>query len=469
MKRLIVFLIILLSFPIAFSQELLAPTEVTCYTGESKTFEILVRNEQNFADDFSISVFPQNIEGVQILLENYFVSLLPKEEKNIKVFVFVPDCIREFSSTFTISVKSSKTNELKQKSIYLNVKGKAVCITDLFVDKKNLNPEETVSFEISLTNPSETESSPLILKVLIKDPYENVVKSFEDSIEKIQPKTTKKILHSYRIEKFAKPGAYEVKAILVDGLNKMIDSSSAKFYVNPTYTNYPEKSTHLSILSSTVTIKIKNEGNSPTPPFYISESLPAIARFFFQPEKKPDKEEIVGNSVIYYWLIETIEPGKEITITYKISLINLWLICVAVIFLGYVGYKFVFTPTLVKKSSYVGKLEPEKEITISIGIKNRSRHSIEDVKIRDFVPSILKISEKFDTVRPKIRKTSSGVYLIWEFDSLRPGEERILTYRIKPVLEIGGTLRLPKAIMTYVDKNKVKKILLSKTMTLKPE
>ncbi len=467
MKKLIffIFLILFLSTPV-FSQEVIAPTDITCYTGETK-IEILIRNNQNFQDDFLISVFPQNIENVRITSENYFVSIPPNSEKVVNIFISVPPCIKEFSSTFSINVKSMRTNAIIQKSVYLNVKGKVVCLTSLIIDKKEVNPEETVSIEISFTNPSEEVSPPIFIRTFIKDPSQNIVKTFEERIEKVDAKQTKKVLYTYRIGKYEKPGSYGISVFLLDNLNREIDYLKSSFYVNPTYTNIPEKTTQLNILSSTVIIKVKNDGNSPTPPFYISESLPAFASFFFQPEKKPDKVETVGNSVIYYWLIETIRPGEEIAITYRVSLLNVWLLSLALIFLGYVGYKFAFTPIVVKKSSYVGKLEPEREITVSIEVKNRSRHVLEDVKIRDFVPSILKLSEKFDTLKPKVKKTSGGVYLFWELNLLKPGEERILTYRVRPALEIGGVLNLPKAVMSYLDKKKIKKVSLSKTISLK--
>ncbi len=468
MKKLI-FLILFLSFlsvPV-FSQEVIAPTDITCYTGEIKHIEILIRNDKNFQDDFLISVFPQNIENIRITSENYFVSIPPNSEKKISISISVPPCIKEFSSAFSINVKSIKTNVVIQKLVYLNVKGKIVCLTNLIIDKKEVNPEETVSIEISFTNPAEESSPPISIRTFIKDPVGNTVKAFEEKIEKVEAKQTKKVLYTYRVAKYDRPGSFEVSALLLDNLNREVDSIKSSFYVNPKYTNIPEKTSQLSILSSTVTIKVRNEGNSPTPSFYISESLPAFASFFFQPERKPDKVETIGNSVIYYWLIETIKPGEEVTITYRISLLNVWLLSLAIIFLGYVGYKFAFTPIVVKKSSYVGKLEPEREITVSIEVKNRSRHTLEDVKIRDFVPSILKLSEKFDTLKPKTKKTSGGVYLFWELNSLKPGEERILTYKVRPALEIGGVLNLPKAVMSYLDKKKMKKVSLSKTISLK--
>ena len=471
MKKLVFLILffVFLSFPAYAQVQVITPNEITCFTGETYSLEILIKNQQDFQDDFLISVFPSVLEGVHLTLEKYYLSIPPNSEKTTRVFISIPDCIKEFTSAFSINVKSMKTNLVQQKNVYLNVKGKAVCLTGLTLDKKQVNPEETISIEVSLTNPSEAESPLLTLKTVLKDPSNNLVRAFEDKIEKIPPQSTQRILHTYTFGKYASPGNYKVEVSLLDSLNKIVDSTSETFQVNAIYTNEPEKSTTLNVLSSTVRIRIKNEGNAPTPPFYVSESLPLFAKILFQPETKPDKEETVGNSVIYYWYVEKIEPGKEITIVYRISLVNVWILILCIIFLSWVGYRYAFTPAIVKKSSYVGRLEPGKEITISLEVKNKSRHSIHDVTIKDFVPSILKLVGKFDTLRPKLKKTSAGVYLTWKLDSLKPKEERILTYRVKPALEIAGVLNLPKAKMIYLDKKKTKRKSVSKTVSFKPK
>ena len=48
-----------------------------------------------------------------------------------------------------------------------------------------------------------------------------------------------------------------------------------------------------------------------------------------------------------------------------------------------------------------------------------------------------------------------------------PGDERIITYRVKPIVDILGTIRLPKAYIKYSGKKGEVKKVLSKTLFLR--
>jgi hypothetical protein len=100
-------------------------------------------------------------------------------------------------------------------------------------------------------------------------------------------------------------------------------------------------------------------------------------------------------------------------------------------------------------------------------VRNRTRHEIKDVLIRDFVPSIATVVEKFDTLRPTLRKVAGGTELVWRLDSIGPLEERVLAYRVKPSVDIIGTLKLPKALMRYTDKEKKVKRVISKNIKIR--
>jgi rRNA processing protein Gar1 len=87
--------------------------------------------------------------------------------------------------------------------------------------------------------------------------------------------------------------------------------------------------------------------------------------------------------------------------------------------------------------------------------------------VRDFVPAVATVVERFDTLRPTLRKVTGGTELIWTLDSLRSGEERVLNYRIRPVVDIIGTLKLPVAYVKYLDKKKEVNKAVSKVAYIK--
>ena len=67
---------------------------------------------------------------------------------------------------------------------------------------------------------------------------------------------------------------------------------------------------------------------------------------------------------------------------------------------------------------------------------------------RDVIPSNFSIVSKFETVKPVIRKIARGIELVWRVGSLKPHEERVLHYTLKPTEEeIPRRTSLPSAIM----------------------
>jgi len=111
-------------------------------------------------------------------------------------------------------------------------------------------------------------------------------------------------------------------------------------------------------------------------------------------------------------------------------------------------------------------VKKEKFITITLHVKNRFIKTIEDVVIEDFVPPLLALLDYFESLRPKIKTTRSGIKLVWNLGSLKPGEERILVYRVKPRVEIIGKLKLPKAVMRYKGITGKKKEVVSKSVEI---
>jgi hypothetical protein len=111
-------------------------------------------------------------------------------------------------------------------------------------------------------------------------------------------------------------------------------------------------------------------------------------------------------------------------------------------------------------------LVKDKEISITLDVKNKTFDILRDVYVRDYVPSVAKLTEKFETIKPSlVRAAGKGTELIWKFDVLRQMDERIIRYKIKPVVEV-TSLNLPNAVMRYTDKKKEKKTVYSRSLIL---
>jgi hypothetical protein len=447
---------------------------LTAYTGELVSAEITVKNNQAFTDTFSLSIFPPYYQGIIPSLEKYSLTLGPYESQTLKIYFEIPECAEEASNSFTITVTSRKNENVSDsKSLILETIRKfGVCIYEAKLNKQKLNPGETLIIEVVLKNPSESLSQPLNLQtnVLLN---KEMIKRFDDYIETIEGKTTKIVTHNFEISKYQTPGFYTVEILLKDKFGSTVNRKELQFNVatinatsEPNYLPIV-KTVKTGLLVQTVEISVKNEGNVPTTSLYISEAIPTFMKVFFFPKKEPDLEEVKDNRIVYSWLVPPLNPGSVYTITYEISTWNAVLIAIVLIVIVVYSFASIFSISIEKKHRAIGPITKDREITIMLEVRNRTRHEIKDVIVRDFVPGIATVVEKFDTLRPTLRKIANGTEIVWKINSLAPGDERILTYRIKPIVDIVGMLKLPKAYLRFMDKKKEIKKILSKSAYIK--
>jgi hypothetical protein len=190
-------------------------------------------------------------------------------------------------------------------------------------------------------------------------------------------------------------------------------------------------------------------------------------KIFFFPKTEPDLQETKENRIVYSWFISSLAPGEVRIVSYDVSTWNAVLIIIILLVVVAYTFKYVFAVSLVKRHSHRGPLTKDREITVMLEVRNRTRNVIRDVTVRDFVPAIATVIEKFDTLRPTLRKVAGGTEIVWTVPVLGPEDERVITYRIRPVVDITGTLKLPKAYARFIDNQKEVKKILSKSVFIK--
>jgi hypothetical protein len=297
---------------------------------------------------------------------------------------------------------------------------------------------------------------------ILKDDY--LVQKFEDSVS-IGPSKTETLSNNFDIKLTSEPGNYNIITSVKDNLNKLFSEKTTIFKIEqlPRRINEEKEITN-SILYSDTVIRVTNNGNSPERNFNVLVSLPAISKNFFYPGTEPTSQEEKNNRIIYKWLISELSPGETITIKYQLRFTNVVIVTsILMIVIVWIVWLF-YQPKLMKK--YIGFLAKEEEVTISLHVKNKSRKLLDNVTVKDFVPAIAIVIKEFSTIAPTIKMKPTGTELTWQVKNIRPREERVLTYKIKPVIEILGSLKLPKAHLMYeTRKGKIKKSL-SKTITI---
>ena len=94
------------------------------------------------------------------------------------------------------------------------------------------------------------------------------------------------------------------------------------------------------------------------------------------------------------------------------------------------------------------------EVKVSVSIKNNSNLTFDNLTVTDIVPSIASVAQDsgFGPVKPSkilTSKKTGNLIVKWELESLGPGEDKILSYKIKPKLSILGSFDLQSATVRY--------------------
>jgi hypothetical protein len=446
----------------------LSNNDITTYIGDITSIDVTITNNQLKSDTFSINVFPSYWYGILVNLQDRFVSINARSSVTTKIY-FDTRSSDALISPFTITVQSISNKNINDTSIFkLTVLRKSpVFVSDIRVSKYDVNPEDTITIDSYISNTALVPMGPYNIQTNLKS-NEVILKRFDDRIESMPPGSVKKLTNTYTFDKYVGPGNYFVEVLVSDGSGLLKSYKiSDLITVNKSEKLVKEKSVEYGIMSQTVTIKVTNEGNIVASNFYITESVPQFVKNLFYPQVEPDKVEQKDIRVIYYWHVDSLAPGQEITVKYEIRSISIIVVFVLLLLFVLIAFKYVFSPKVVKRVRHSGALTREKEVVVSIEVRNGSRHEIKDLIVRDFVPTIATVVEGFDTIKPSLRKTPGGTELLWRIDSLKPFEERVLSYRIKPVVEVAGTLKLPKARIAYFNKKKEKKVIASKSVWIK--
>jgi hypothetical protein len=452
----------------------LSSASVVGYTTETQAVDVVVKNTQTKSDTFTLSLFPSQFEKVSPSLESFLLTMAPNEEKVVKLYLTVAIDAEPVSPVFTITAKSTSDESLSDsENLILIIQRKySVYVPSLLLEKYTLNPDEEVKISAKVFNLDDAASGKHFLKLTVKKGT-TIVKAYDDSLDSIGPKSSVDISKAFKLDKYTAPGSYVVDAELRDVNNALKYSKSTNFNVNtvsPTDpSEYIDETNNYQILHSKTMIVIRNDGNVPleVPPY--TKSLPIFVQGMFDPDIEPVTTDSSGTRVIYTWSVPALGPGEQYTISYKIAIWRMWLALGIVAVIGYVTYKWVSKPKIGKMVRHEGEIARGKEIVVLLEVKNRALHEIKDVEVVDVVPQIARVVDKFDTLRPKAKRVPGGTELRWNLGSMRAGEERVVTYRIRSVVDVVGHLALPEAQMAFLDRSKVRRTSVSKQALAKAQ
>ena len=208
-------------------------------------------------------------------------------------------------------------------------------------------------------------------------------------------------------------------------------------------TNFEDSS---GFLIKTTTITKTNVGN------VVEEARIVIKKNFFSRlfttfNMEPVQTDRNGFIIEYVWLKEKLNPTESLIVQAKTNyILPFFIIIFGVLF--FVGLKR-FNETKIEVMKSVVPVKTKSGVfALRITLELNSKKAVENVTLIDKVPAIVKIYNKFGTVKPdKIDPSSRRLH--WHIGDLEAGEARSFSYVVYSKVGIVGKFSLPSATAVF--------------------
>ena|SRR3989344_3932518 len=425
--------------------------------GQPAYLEFTIKNNQAFGDILTIKPDELTVAPISKIFSS--IELTPNQidigsfkEKTIKAEVILFDNAEPNKNYVTQVIVTSIKDPSIQETVRLIVN--LVESDDIFELTPKIHEEGIVpGIGVPITFQAKNKLNSYFKDIEIKVEIEG--KNFNDkaietlSFDKGETKT-KEVLFNFGSS--ASPGTYTIKISALDD-DKLKGYYEGSFEVVPNFNIEEKIEKDSGFLKSTIVVKKKNKGNLPVEESYqLEKSL--IGDLFL---KSNVETKTINNKNAWVFLVK---PEHEFTLiiehNYRIFFLGLLIAILVIIVLYYSLRKEIkITKSLIKIKEYQNTVE----IKVLIQIKNNLKKEIENLKIVDIVPHLVKPTGDFSTLKPsKIVRGETGIKLIWDIPVLTSKEERILGYKATTRLNIVGKIDLPAAAVLYESKDKTIKI-----------
>ncbi len=440
MKKLVFsFLFIFLIFnSIVLAQDFSIDLDIKDYYIATQIDYITLRiNNPSYEDWFSIS-FIGSEDWVKIETFSLRVPTAGSEETRIKVEPPKDVVPLLYPYQYFLKIKRISTGSVLEQPVLIRIKQ----ITNAIIKDFKLSCSECIGKVDVSGTVYNVGSNPIDLSIVFKlgDQIKTLHIGWVNIFGKQDFQT------SFSLEGW-KPGEYTVEAELIDVQGKKMYDESGSFKIPFIENIIYDKDVSSTIFGSSVTVTATNKGND-----VADVDLRSVAPDTWYSIYSGPSPTGMAIGEHYYWKF-SLKPNETKSISYSEIYWPTYVIILFIIAIIGLAYwqstAFYFT-----KNIHRGRrVRTGKEVSISLHLKNKKK-PIDRAVVKDVIPSGFSITSKFETVKPVIRKIAKGVELNWKVGKLKPHEERVLHYTIKPT-EAVKTRKLPSAKVRALRKKKI--------------
>ncbi len=434
MRKLLVALLVLAAGFSASLEGTISPGSITVYKGNSTNFTVSITNTGTETVDVKLAITG---DITWILPFNNILRLSPGQ-RGSRTIGFSSSA-RSGSYLYTVSARIDGKS-LWDGNVLINVKGPAE-------EEPPATPEKESTFIIS-SDPETPPASTILLGVraskdLLPATVEISLLSEDGPVYQTSG-TLDAEEKNFKIEipPGQEAGNYTIRAYVV---GKNIANTTVVRVIRVENVEVNEE-VQKRLLGKKVVLTAQNKGNVPAQKV-VEKHISAFERPIIDASPAPEIERD-GTSYILRWSV-AVAPGETKTIaTYTVDYIPYSIIGV-LLAIAIVLIIQKPEPIEVRKDvKYVEGKDGRTHIRVELSVVNSSDGPLEDVVVREIVPSIASVS-KARIIKAKARKTERGVELIWELGKMMPGEERLFGYEMALKFGIIGKLELAKPEVSW--------------------
>ncbi len=442
MKRVALFLALfsLIFTQLAFAQGFSVSTGdiKDVLAGQSQTFTVSVTN--NGAEDwFSIAVI--GTESSWVSTDVFSARIKTGETAAFKATIAPPkDALPQTYAYSVVATRNlDKATEKKEIRIPV-VQLETAVLRNYEISCTTCKPGGKLSISVDASNTGTKALENAAVEVEFGSQKKSV------PLKSLSVLESQAVSIDFPLDKYFAPGKYELKTSLKSG-EKTYYALSSNVGVESVSKIVYDKKASQSLFGLDVVLSAENQGNVKEN----AELKSAVGENWYSFFSGPDPTR--KSSEGYVWSIP-LSPGEKMQIRYS----EIYWITIALIFLiilgGIVAYLQMNAVTIRKRIAQKHVAAEGREFPVLLHVRNRGLN-LDNVVVRDFVPSLFTVTEKFDTVKPVIKKTHDGIELTWRLGKLKQHEERVLSYKIKALVGIIGSATLPQAEVKFKFKDKV--------------
>jgi hypothetical protein len=237
------------------------------------------------------------------------------------------------------------------------------------------------------------------------------------------------------------------------------------FNIIPVYPAFQRnKSISKEFLMRSWEISFTNVGNVPKE----EKVLIPMSGFMRLFSKATHEYEVVeSNGVKNVAFTVSLKPGEATTLyvetNYRtFTFVSIFLLIIFIV--GIIAYYILRSPVVItKRTTVLAKEEGgTSKLKILLNIRNRTNKPVEHIKVFEKLPHITEVEDDFEigTVKPSkvLKSPRKGTLIRWDFSTLEPYEERIITYKIHSKLSILGEFKMAPTVLKYTSGKRVKKV-----------